>query len=78
METTFKYEPMFQVGEDNTEYYLLTKDYVSVSEFEGKPILKIPFLQKCLHSLQHSTATLMTPSRLFSNSSYASSIFDSG
>ena len=23
------------------EYYLLTKDYVSVSEFEGKPILKI-------------------------------------
>jgi fumarate hydratase class I len=41
MATTFKYEPMFQVGEDNTEYYLLTKDYVSVSEFEGKPILKI-------------------------------------
>ena len=41
MATTFKYEPMFQVGEDNTQYYLLTKDYVSVSEFEGKPILKI-------------------------------------
>ncbi len=32
---------MFQLGEDKTEYYLLTKDYVSVSEFEGKPILKI-------------------------------------
>ena len=29
------------LGEDTTEYYLLTKDYVSVSEFEGKPILKI-------------------------------------
>lgn len=28
-------------GKDTTEYYLLTKDYVSVSEFEGKPILKI-------------------------------------
>ena len=26
---------------DTTEYYLLTKDYVSVSEFEGNPILKI-------------------------------------
>ena len=26
---------------DTTEYYLLTKDYVSVSEFEGKPVLKI-------------------------------------
>ena len=37
----FKYEPMFQLGEDKTEYYLLTKDYVSVSEFEGHPILKI-------------------------------------
>ena len=37
----FHYEPMFQKGPDKTEYYLLTKDYVSVSEFEGKPILKI-------------------------------------
>lgn len=37
----FKYAPMFQLGEDKTEYYLLTKDYVSVGEFEGKPILKI-------------------------------------
>ena len=32
---------MFEKGKDTTEYYLLTKDYVSVSEFEGKPILKI-------------------------------------
>ena len=39
--TPFKYQPMFPLGEDTTEYYLLTKDYVSVSEFEGKPILKI-------------------------------------
>ena len=37
----FKYAPMFQLGKDETEYYLLTKDYVSVSEFEGKPMLKI-------------------------------------
>ena len=39
--TPFHYEPMFQLGPDTTEYYLLTKDYVSVSEFEGKPILKV-------------------------------------
>ena len=39
--TPFKYQPMFPLGPDTTEYYLLTKDYVSVSEFEGKPILKI-------------------------------------
>lgn len=37
----FKYQPMFEKGADTTEYYLLTKEYVSVSEFEGKPILKI-------------------------------------
>lgn len=37
----FHYEPMFQLGKDTTEYYLLSKDYVSVSEFEGKPILKV-------------------------------------
>ena len=38
---SFHYQPMFEHGEDKTEYYLLTKDYVSVSEFEGKPMLKI-------------------------------------
>ncbi len=37
----FKYQPPFPLGEDTTEYYLLTKDYVSVSQFEGQPILKI-------------------------------------
>lgn len=37
----FKYQPMFEKGKDDTGYYLLTTDYVSVSEFEGKPMLKI-------------------------------------
>ncbi|MBE6295859.1 MAG: fumarate hydratase [Bacteroidales bacterium] len=37
----FKYAHMFQHGEDTTEYYLLTKEGVSVSEFEGKPMLKV-------------------------------------
>ncbi len=37
----FKYAPMFQLGKDDTEYYLLTKEGVSVSEFEGTPILKV-------------------------------------
>ena len=39
--TEFKYAPMFQTGKDDTEYYLLTKDYVSVGDFEGNPILKV-------------------------------------
>ena len=37
----FKYAPMFQLGKDETEYYLLTKNGVSVSKFEGNEILKV-------------------------------------
>ena len=37
----FKYAPMFQLGKDNTEYRLLTKEGVSTAEFEGKEILKV-------------------------------------
>ena len=37
----FKYAPMFQLGEDKTEYRLLTKEYVSVGDFEGHQILKV-------------------------------------
>ena len=37
----FKYAPMFQTGKDETEYYLLSKEGVSVGEFEGHPILKV-------------------------------------
>ncbi len=37
----FKYQPPFPMPKDQTEYYLLTKEHVSVSEFEGKEILKV-------------------------------------
>ena len=37
----FKYAPMFQTGPDTTEYYLLTKEGVSTSYFEGNTILKV-------------------------------------
>ena len=39
--TGFKYAPMFQMGKDETEYRLLTKEGVSVGEFEGKEIVKV-------------------------------------
>lgn len=29
----FRYAPMFQLGEDKTEYRLLTKEYISVGDF---------------------------------------------
>ena len=37
----FHYQDPFPVGKDQTEYYQLTKEYVSVSEFEGKEVLKV-------------------------------------
>ncbi len=37
----FKYQEPFPMGKDTTEYYLLTKDHVSVGEFEGKQVLKV-------------------------------------
>ena len=40
----FKYAPMFQLGEDTTEYYKIpgSEKLVSTSEFEGKKMLKVP------------------------------------
>lgn len=37
----FKYQEMFPMGKDTTEYYLLSKDYVSTANFEGQEILKV-------------------------------------
>ncbi len=37
----FKYQEPFPLGKDNTEYYLLTTEGVSVSSFEGKDMLKV-------------------------------------
>lgn len=37
----FHYQDPFPLGEDKTQYRLITKDYVSIGEFEGKPILKV-------------------------------------
>lgn len=37
----FYYQEPFPMSKDQTEYYLLTKEHVSVSEFEGKEILKV-------------------------------------
>ncbi len=38
---TFKYQDTFPLTEDKTNYYLLTKEHVSTSEFEGKQVLKV-------------------------------------
>ena len=41
MAKEFKYQEPFPMGKEKTEYYLLTKDYVSVSNFEGNEMLKV-------------------------------------
>ncbi len=59
----FKYAPMFQLGKDETEYYLLTKDHVSVGEFEGKPILKVEAegLTKMINQAFRDVSFLLRP-----------------
>ncbi|VEI41976.1 fumarate hydratase class I, aerobic [Citrobacter youngae] len=37
----FHYQHPFPLKKDDTEYYLLTSDYVSVAEFEGQEIVKV-------------------------------------
>jgi fumarate hydratase class I len=37
----FKFETMFPLGEDKTEYRRLTKDHIRVKEFEGKDVLMV-------------------------------------
>ncbi|MGE4568560.1 MAG: fumarate hydratase [Bacteroidales bacterium] len=37
----FTYQEHFPMGKDQTEYYLLTSNHVSVSNFEGREILKV-------------------------------------
>ena len=41
MAKEFKYQEPFPLGKEKTEYYLLTKDYVSVTEFDGQEVLKV-------------------------------------
>ena len=41
MAKEFKYQEPFPLGKEKTEYYLLTKDYVSVAEFDGQEVLKV-------------------------------------
>ena len=37
----FKYQKPFPIKKDTTTYRLLTKDYVSTTELDGRRILKI-------------------------------------
>ena len=59
----FKYQPMFSLGKDNTEYYLLTKEGVSTGVFEGKEILKVEAeaLTRLVNACFHDCAFFLRP-----------------
>ena len=40
-DTPFHYQDPFPLSEDDTEYYLLSSDHVSVAEFDGQEVLKV-------------------------------------
>lgn len=37
----FRYQPMFPIADDNTQYRRITDAHVSVSQFENQPVLKV-------------------------------------
>ncbi len=41
MSKPFKFQPTFPLGKEKTEYYNLTKDYVTTQEFNGKKMLMV-------------------------------------
>jgi fumarate hydratase class I len=59
----FKYQDPFPMGKDNTEYYLLTKEHVSVAQFEGKEILKVEAegLTKLANAAMRDCSFLLRP-----------------
>ncbi|MDR2622051.1 MAG: fumarate hydratase [Dysgonamonadaceae bacterium] len=59
----FKYQDPFPLGKDDTEYYKLTGEGISVSSFEGKEILKIEpeALTKLANACFHDCSFYLRP-----------------
>ncbi len=62
----FFYQEPFPIGKDETEYYLLTKDQVSVVNFEGKEIIKVESegLTKLANAAFRDTSFMLRTSHL--------------
>ena len=62
----FYYQDPFPMEQDDTKYRLITSDYVSVSEFEGKQILKVApeGLRLLAAEAFHDVAFFLRPSHL--------------
>ncbi|GHS93785.1 fumarate hydratase class I [Bacteroidia bacterium] len=59
----FKYQEPFPMGKDNTEYYKLTGEGISVSSFEGQEILKVEpeVLMKLANACFHDCSFYLRP-----------------
>jgi len=59
----FKFTEMFPLGKEKTEYRLLTKDYVSVAEFDGQEVLKVnpEGLRLLSRQAMHDIAFMLRP-----------------
>jgi len=57
----FKYQEPFPLGKDDTEYYLLADDVVSLAQFEGNEILKVEAqgLTKLARAAMHDCSFLL-------------------
>ncbi|MCW8969763.1 MAG: fumarate hydratase [Rhodospirillales bacterium] len=64
--TSFAHHEMFPLGEDKTPYRLLTTDFVSEVDFDGKTVLKIDPRALTLLAAQamHDTSHLLRPGHL--------------
>jgi len=60
----FHYQPPFPLAHDDTEYYLLTREHVSVAEFDGHEMLKVEPEALTLLAQQafHDAAFMLRPS----------------
>ena len=70
----FRFQHQFPMGEDRTEYYLLTKDHVSTAGFDGKDILVVSGdgLTALARAAMHDCSFLLRTSHL----SQMAAIFD--
>lgn len=64
--TSFAFQDIFPLGEDETPYRKLTGDFVRQAEFEGKKILKVEAagLTMLARTAMHEIAHLLRPSHL--------------
>ncbi|MCA9169633.1 MAG: fumarate hydratase, partial [Planctomycetales bacterium] len=64
--STFHYQELFELGNDDTQYRLLTKDYVQVREFDGREVLCVDPAALTLLSAQafHDINFFLRPAHL--------------